>query len=471
VNAVIKLALHNEENGNYPKAIGYYNRAIGQLEDIGEWSQVLELKEHVADLLEMDGQYEEAIEAYDDIEEKIQQVDDSTGLARVPEKTELIQNKIDNPPPPATYSKGNDSTVLREDRQAEVEAEEGAENLRKMAEDAEESQDYEQSLYYFKEYLAMEQKLAEEKRVQELVLLEKVNEIENRDREIILLKQNEEISSLQLVQNDAELKKQIVFKRNLAIGLILLATLVFTLYLLYRNKRRDHRKLGLAYNDLETTRDKLKNAQERIEGLLHQQVSGAVANELLAAKDEHNVERRFVCIMFLDIRDFTPFAEKKMPEEIIDYQNRVFGFMIDTINRHHGIVNQILGDGFMATFGAPVSTGNDCLNAFLAAKEIISEVGEKSKNNDIPETRVGIGLHAGYVVAGNVGTDARKQYSITGNTVILASRLEQLNKKFGSSLVISKEAYSHLPGDYSEGVNYKSIDVKGRSTPMEIVYF
>ncbi|NER79247.1 MAG: adenylate/guanylate cyclase domain-containing protein, partial [Leptolyngbya sp. SIO1D8] len=70
--------------------------------------------------------------------------------------------------------------------------------------------------------------------------------------------------------------------------------------------------------------------------------------------------------MFLDIRGFTPFAETKEPEEIIEYQNQVFGFMIEVINKFHGNINQFLGDGFMATFGAPVSHGNDCENAYQA---------------------------------------------------------------------------------------------------------
>jgi class 3 adenylate cyclase len=470
VNTNIKLAEHHEKNENYKKAIEYYKKAIEFMKNLGDWARVYELEEHIAGLLEKDGQFEEAMIAYDDIGLKIENIDDTAGMDRIETRKTEVRQKMDSAKTVNQFIENISSMpVLEEDPILKTEGD--VENLRRRAEEAEETQDYQQSLYYYKEYLAMEKQLSEEKRDQELLLLEKVNEIENRDREILLLKQNEEINTLRLAQNQTELNKQQAFKRNLAIGIFLLAGLVFALYLLYRNKRRDHRKLGIAYNDLEETKDNLKNAEQRIKSLLHEQVSGAVANELLASDDARKIERRFVCIMFLDIRDFTPFAEKKRPEEIIEYQNKVFGFMIDTVNKHNGIVNQILGDGFMATFGAPVSSENDCLQAYLAAKEIIRDVRERSQSGEIPETEVGVGLHAGYVVTGNVGTKGRKQYSITGNTVILAARLEQLNKDFGSSLVISREVYEKLPEEKREPAEFNKVTVKGRSEPMEVAAF
>ena len=80
-------------------------------------------------------------------------------------------------------------------------------------------------------------------------------------------------------------------------------------------------------------------------------------------------------------------------------------------------------------------------------------------------------MHAGYVVAGNVGTPERKQYSITGNTVILAARLEQLNKEIGTSLVMSREVYDQLPDELKEPVDFKKVKVKGRSEEMEVASY
>ena len=131
------------------------------------------------------------------------------------------------------------------------------------------------------------------------------------------------------------------------------------LYLLYFNKKKDHKKLNLAHEDLKSTQHKLVTAEKRIKTLLDQQVSTEVARELLMENADTTIQRKLVCIMFLDIRGFTTFAESRHPEDIIRYQNDVFGFMIDSVYKHNGIINQFLGDGFMATFGAPLSKGND----------------------------------------------------------------------------------------------------------------
>jgi len=143
--------------------------------------------------------------------------------------------------------------------------------------------------------------------------------------------------------------------------------------------------------------------------------------------------------------------------------------MIDIISKHHGIINQFLGDGFMATFGAPVSSGNDSQNAVSASIEIVSLLNKKCESGEIPKTKVGIGLHSGYIVTGNVGTAERKQYSITGNTVILASRIEQLNKRFNSELLISRDVLENLDQNELKTKNLGAVNLKGRAEPMEII--
>ena len=142
--------------------------------------------------------------------------------------------------------------------------------------------------------------------------------------------------------------------------------------------------------------------------------------------------------------------------------------MIEIINKNFGIINQFLGDGYMATFGAPLSTGNDCDNAVKSALEIIKTINAKSAEGTIPETRIGIGLHAGDVVTGNVGTSIRKQYSITGNTVILASRIEKLNKEYSSQLLVSEEVLQNSRREEYNAENLGEVQIKGREKPMNI---
>lgn len=230
-------------------------------------------------------------------------------------------------------------------------------------------------------------------------------------------------------------------------ALVLLVTGIAAGFVAWQLRLRMHRVLRSA------------EERERVLSAFGQQVSPAVAAELLRRGAGMPSRRSFVCVMFMDIRNFTPLVESRSPEEIVALQNAVFGVAIDVVNRHHGIINQFLGDGFMATFGAPLATGDDCRNALAAARELVSR---------ITEVRVGIGLHAGDAVTGNVGSEARKQYSVTGNVVILASRIEQLNKQYESQLLVSKEVLDRCQGEAQAATSLGPVHVKGRQDPIEI---
>lgn len=210
--------------------------------------------------------------------------------------------------------------------------------------------------------------------------------------------------------------------------------------------------------------------RQRIVNAFGQQVSPAIVEHLLKAGPEISSMRSFVCVMFMDIRNFTPLVERKSPEEIVALQNLVFAEAIDVVNRNHGIINQFLGDGFMATFGAPLASGRDCDNALAAARELVAGIRGLSEVGRIPPITIGIGLHAGEAVSGNVGSPLRKQYSITGNVVILASRIEQLNKHYGSQILVSGEVLA--AADAAERArSHESLGpvrVKGREAPIEI---
>jgi len=208
--------------------------------------------------------------------------------------------------------------------------------------------------------------------------------------------------------------------------------------------------------------------RNQIERWFGQQVSKAVVDEMVNTKRGIVSRRRTVCVMFLDIRNFSKYTADKEPEEIVKYQNDVFSFMIEIVNRHNGIINQILGDGFMATFGAPISYDNDCENSVNAAMEIIKELKNKTDKNEIPFTRIGIGIHTGEAVTGNVGTSIRKQYSITGSVVILASRIEQLNKEYDSQLLISREVLEKINRDTIEYELIGPVELRGSEEPITI---
>ncbi|MGB5529790.1 MAG: adenylate/guanylate cyclase domain-containing protein, partial [Ignavibacteriaceae bacterium] len=210
--------------------------------------------------------------------------------------------------------------------------------------------------------------------------------------------------------------------------------------------------------------------QERnnLEKVFGQQISKEIVDEFIDNNLTIISRQREATIMFLDIRNFSNFCEGKTPEEINKYQNEVLSFMIDLVKKNRGIVNQILGDGFMATFGAPVEDKNHADNAVKASSEIILQLNLKNEEGKIQKTNVGIGIHTGEVFTGNVGTEERKQYSVTGNTVILAARLEQLNKEFNSSVIVSKDVIDKIKTEGVEFISLGIVSVKGFVNPIEI---
>ncbi len=120
----------------------------------------------------------------------------------------------------------------------------------------------------------------------------------------------------------------------------------------------------------------------------------------------------------------------------------------------------------MATFGAPIQRENFCQDAYNAALEIYNTLEAKNTSNEIPFTRIGIGIHSGEVITGNVGTSERKQYSVIGNTVILASRIEQLNKDFNASIIISEDVMKKIILDGIKPESLGNVIVKGFDKPV-----
>ena len=314
--------------------------------------------------------------------------------------------------------------------------------------------DYGKALEYYELYTTAKDSIFSESSTKKMAELQTSYETEKKEAEIKLLKNENTIADLELSQ----LRD---FRIYLTVVLSLVLVIVFVLYRAYRLNKKANLYLE------ERNRLDLED-RARVLNMFGQQVSQEIVDELLTESSETRSKRKFVCIMFLDIRDFTPKMEGRQPEEIIAYQNDVFGFMIEIINKHFGIINQFLGDGYMATFGAPLSTGHDCDNAIKAALEIINTANDKSSDGSIPETKIGIGLHAGEVVTGNVGTSIRKQYSITGNTVILASRIEKLNKEYKTQLLASEEVIQNSSGSDFNAENLGKVQIKGREKPVTL---
>jgi len=174
-----------------------------------------------------------------------------------------------------------------------------------------------------------------------------------------------------------------------------------------------------------------------------------------------------VAIMFIDIRGFTRFAVNRRPEEIAQYQNDFFRIVINSVMQYNGIVHQFLGDGCMVTFGATVELENPSRNAVLASERLLKALDEARDKGELRETRIGIGIHSGEVVTGNVGTAGYQQNSISGSVVILAARIEQMNKEFDSQLLVSEEV-ARSSGRLADATSLGAVALKGWHKPVSI---
>lgn len=158
-------------------------------------------------------------------------------------------------------------------------------------------------------------------------------------------------------------------------------------------------------------------------------------------------ENRTVTVMFCDIRNFTAMSEKMPPEEVVALLNQYFTKIGECISKNHGIINKYIGDAVMAIFGAPVESANsaeDALNAAFQMRNALFSLNEEFKKSSRPEIRFGIGLHTGNVLAGNIGAENRMEYTVIGDTVNTASRLESLCKIYKTDLLFSQSTLDKI---------------------------
>ena len=173
-------------------------------------------------------------------------------------------------------------------------------------------------------------------------------------------------------------------------------------------------------------------------------VSDDVVAALLSAPDALRLggEVRTVTIMMTDLRGFTALAERLGPEEVVAYLNAYFERIVELILRHRGTINEILGDGILVIFGAPTSAADDAERAVACAVEMqiaMERFADERARDGLPTAEMGIGLHTGQVVVGNIGSARRTKYAAVGAAVNLAGRVESYTT--GGQILISEDTY------------------------------
>jgi class 3 adenylate cyclase len=186
-------------------------------------------------------------------------------------------------------------------------------------------------------------------------------------------------------------------------------------------------------------------------------------------------DNRDLSILFSDIRSFTTISEGMSPDDLVNSLNRYFSGQVDIIYNRNGIVDKYIGDAIMAFWGAPDSHKDDALQSVLSGLEMVEAVGKFNENQrrlGKCEFQIGIGLNYGEVTVGNIGSERKMDYTVIGDAVNLASRMEGLTKTYHSDILISESLFEELrKTSPSSGLNYRLLDtvaVKGKTKGVRI---
>ncbi len=210
--------------------------------------------------------------------------------------------------------------------------------------------------------------------------------------------------------------------------------------------------------------------RERMKDAFGKFVNKDIAEQVLKGTIKLGGERKTATVFFSDIRGFTAISEKLEPEEVVEFLNQYMTRMVNCVNNTNGVVDKYIGDAVMAVWGAPVSHGNDTENAINGALMMRLELIEFNKGrggDKKPIIKIGCGLNTGPLIAGQIGSNERMEYTVIGDTVNLASRIESLNKPFGTDILVSADTYNEIKSIFRL-IPMQKIKVKGKSEPQQI---
>lgn len=204
--------------------------------------------------------------------------------------------------------------------------------------------------------------------------------------------------------------------------------------------------------------------------LFGQFVSNEVKDKILTGTSAG--ERKSVAILFSDIRGFTSFSENVAPEEVVEYLNEYLNQMVTAINAAQGTIDKFIGDAIMAVFGGVLEVENSCDAAVMAAlgmRQALTELNSIRTAKNLPAIQNGIGIHFGEVVQGAIGSAERKDFTVIGDAVNSASRIESACKDFDTDLLFSEAVYEKLSDDLKTRVHPAgTAKVKGRAQEIQL---
>ena len=203
--------------------------------------------------------------------------------------------------------------------------------------------------------------------------------------------------------------------------------------------------------------------RERLREAFGSYVDTKVADRVMENGELIEGEEIDVSVLFADIRDFTAIASNSSPREVVNLLNNFYECIVPVIHKHGGHANKFVGDGLLAVFGAPERHSDHADRALRTAQEILREISDQFGD----ELEVGLGINSGKVLAGSVGGGGRLEFSVIGDTVNVASRIEEFTRKTGDWLLVSAETYRRLT-DSTILEFRESVTLKGKDEPIEL---
>ncbi|TNF98283.1 MAG: adenylate/guanylate cyclase domain-containing protein, partial [Gammaproteobacteria bacterium] len=214
--------------------------------------------------------------------------------------------------------------------------------------------------------------------------------------------------------------------------------------------------------------------KERLRCIFGKVVSPTAAEQLLTTesgklRDGLNIQ---TAVLFCDIRGFTSLSESIEPEEVVRFLNHYFSRMLEVIEQHHGVVDKFIGDAILAVFGLERLSDRDYGNSVEQAVRAALAMQLEAKNIKLPDGQtlsIGIGLHAGQLIAGTIGSPDRFEFTVIGDTVNTASRLEGLCKRLKQPIVLSATIYQTLPEELKGYfIDQGQVAVRGREGEVHV---
>ncbi|MBI9098610.1 MAG: HAMP domain-containing protein [Spirochaetaceae bacterium] len=228
-------------------------------------------------------------------------------------------------------------------------------------------------------------------------------------------------------------------------------------------------ELGRLANSLNTMSQGLKE-RDSIKETFGRVVDPSVRDHLLNGNINLGGEYYTATVLFTDIRNFTTISEQLPADKLVEMLNRYFSVITSAIIEEGGLVNKFIGDAVLALFGVPIVNETHAQQAIRAAEKILlgqDKLNQQFKRENLPQMKSGIGIHTGQLIAGNIGSDARMEFTAIGDTVNVAARLESSSKKIGKDLIFSEETRNAHP-DSERFKRLGTIRVKGRTEKLTI---